>query len=223
MDNMDSSVNKGTSEGHKDVAFDSKDIITKTKAGQKKEYFVKFKDKTVKQKSSEWFAKNKKKIIITVCAIIIAAAAVFAAIMIISAINQPKKKDVTEINEEISGTEDSINQYLDDMQNSDSNTPLTDTIEHFEELYDQETDPDKKFALLVAQIRYLTDKRDFDEAEKLVALAQMPNLSDEQKYIYNIAIYKMYVEKGDMDMANIYYSIAEQLPDEAKPNDGGGA
>ncbi len=219
---MGSNVNNATSEGHKDVAFDSKDMA-KTKAGQKKEYFVKFKEKTAKQKFSEWFHEHKKKILIILGAIVLAAALVFAAFKIIPIITKPKEKTPTEWEEEIGTKEDEIIQYLDDMENSDSNTPYTDTVEHFEELYDQETDPDKKFTLLIAQIRYLTDKGDFDEAEKLIMLAQMPDLNDEQKYQYAMAVYKMYIEAGDETMAGYYYSIAENLPDEAKPNDGGGA
>ena len=220
---MGSNVNNATSEGHKDVAFDSKDIMSKTKAGQKKEYFVKFKDKTAKQKSSEWFKKHKKKVLIIVCAVILAAAAVFAAIKIISVINQPKEKTPTEWKEEIDNSEDEINQYLDEIENSDTNTPYTDTIEHFEEQYDAETDPDKKFALFVAQIRYLTKKGDFEEAEKLVMLAHMPDLTDEQKYQYAVAVSDMYMEAGDDVMANYYYQVADQLPDEVKGSTGGGS
>ncbi len=202
------SVNKSAS---KDVAFDSKDIITKSKAGQKKEYFVKFKNKTTTQKSSELFHKHKKKTTVIMCTILVAAVAVFAAIKIISMINQPKEKNVAEWSEEILSTGDEIDQYLEDMQNSDSDTPYTDTIQHFEELYDQETDPDKKFALLIAQIRYLTDKEDYKEAEKLMAFAVIPNPTDEQTYLYAVAAYNLYTKEGNREMADFYYSIIEEL------------
>ena len=124
---MGSTVNNATSEGHKDVAFDSKDMA-KTKAGQKKEYFVKFKEKTAKQKFSEWFHEHKKKILIILGAIVLAAALVFAAFKIIPIITKPKEKTPTEWEEEIGTKEDEIIQYLDDMENSDSNISRNFTI-----------------------------------------------------------------------------------------------
>ncbi|MBQ6510546.1 hypothetical protein IJI94_01095 [Candidatus Saccharibacteria bacterium] len=217
---MGSNVNNATSEGHEDTMFNSKDIVGGTKAGQKKEYFVKVKDKTAGQKFSEWFHRNTKKIFITMCAVVLVALAAFIVIQIIANSNQPKE---VEWGEEISSTEDEINKYLEEIQDSDSETPYSDTVAHFEETYDAETDPDKKFALLIAQIRFLTGKSDYDEAEKLIFYASMPDLDDEQKYIFAVAAYELYIEKEDQEMIDYYYGLIEEMPDEAKSKSGGGA
>ena len=214
------SANKGVG-GSEDIAFDSKDIMAKTKAGQKKEYFVKLKEKTAKQKLSEWFHKHKKKILIILCAIVLAAVTVVAAIKIIPILTQPKEKNTAEWSEEILSTEDEIDSYLKEMQDSDSETPYTDTITHFEELYDQETDPDRKFALLIAQIRYLTDKEDYTEAKKLMAFAVIPDPTDEQTYLYAVAAYNLYTKEGNEKMADFYYSVIQDLSgaEEGGPQD----
>ncbi len=106
------------------------------------------------------------------------------------------------------------------MQNSDTDTPYTDTIQHFEELYDAETDRDKKFTLLIAQIQYLIKEGDYDEAEKLVLRAYIPDLTDEQQYILADATYKLYIEKEDQTMADFYDNIRSELSQKIE-SDGG--
>ncbi|MBQ6510552.1 hypothetical protein IJI94_01125 [Candidatus Saccharibacteria bacterium] len=125
---MGSDVNKTTNGGQEDLVFQSKDITSKTKAGQEKEYFVKFKEKTAGQKFSEWFHKHKKKITIIMCIVVGLAVAAAATIVLIKYLNRPTPEQTKE---------EELNQIIDEAQNlldTQQYTVATDNIEqHVEE------------------------------------------------------------------------------------------
>ena len=219
MGNIDQYV---PDEGQDEVVFKSEDIATRTKAGQKKKYFVKFKEKPLKVRLSEWFTKYKKKILIIMCVTVAALVLIATIITIITVLTRPKPEPEKDWNEEVSKVEDEIEKYRQDLEESEDATPFTNTIVHFQQQYDQETDPDKKFSLLVAQINYLTYQGEYDEAEKILALASLPDLSEKQKYLYLMANYNLYLEKGDKEMTDFYRVVIDQLPDSAKPEPAGG-
>lgn len=221
MGNIDQYV---PDEGQDEVVFKSEDIATRTKAGQKKKYFVKFKEKPLKVRLSEWFTKYKKKILIIMCVTVAALVLIATIITIITALTRPKPEPEKDWNEEVSKVEDEIEKYRQDLEESEDATPFTNTIVHFQQQYDQETDPDKKFSLLVAQIKYLTNQEEYDAAERLLSTVKTPELTDKQRYLRALAAYNLYLAQENYDKADFYSKVIDQLPDEAKPAPvGGGA
>ncbi len=207
---MGSNVNNATSEGQGDVTFDSKDIIAKTKAGQKKEYFVKFKNKTAKQKSSEWFSKHKKKIFIIMCAVVVAAVAAFVAIKVIFK-NEPEVIHTEELdfNTKIDEKYDEI---FSAIQASESSTPYTDVENQYLDAFNNETDNDNKFVLAIALGRYFTSQEEYDKALEIVRKIDW-ELTQIQQFIYYSSIRKIYYISGDEESAEQYDAFIEAIED----------
>jgi hypothetical protein len=197
---MGSNVNnKATSGGHEEVVFQSKDIASKTKAGQKKEYFVKIKKKSFGQRFSEWFTKYKKKILIIMCTVVLVSLAVFAAIKIITIISQPEEKTLEDWNDNLSETYGEIE---DTLNSNTSDTPYTYTVEHYYEQYENETNPDRKFEIAIALGDLLQDSEAYEDAISAYYMIDENNITDSQKYIYYTHLRLVYSKMGNEDREN---------------------
>lgn len=203
------SNNNAAGEGHKgdDVVFKSKDIVSKTKARQKKEYFVKFKEKTAGQKFSEWFNKHKKKIIIIACIVVAAVVAIFAAIKIIAILNKPQPEEPVDWAEETQQTYEEIEDYVTSSEEAD---PYADMNEHYKERYESETDPQKKFTILSAWGQYLEDQELWNEAMDVYLLADISSLDNGCLFQLYYGMWRVSVAQGNDADAKIYMDLMEK-------------
>jgi hypothetical protein len=193
---MGSNVNnKATSGGHEEVVFQSKDIASKTKAGQKKEYFVKFKEKTAGQKFSEWCDKYKRKIFIILCAIVGAAVVIFAIIFLIKWINRPTPEQTRA---------EHLNQIAEETQSLLEQTQYTAATENIEKyISEAKTDEEKaeiytRFAL----VTYKTYENGNALDEILDYLYKAEGLNPTAESAMNIVVVEKI--KGNSFYADIY-------------------
>ena len=205
MGNIDKNA---PSKGQKVVAFKSEDIATRTKAGQKKKYFVKFKKRPAKERFSEWFSKHKKKIFITMCVTVVVAVVAATATSIIISLTRPQPEPEKNWNEEINKIEGEIEDYVN---SSSAKDPYEDMISHYKATYEAETNPDQKFAIIIAWGQYLTEQQQYNDALDAFFLAEIGNLNDDQFYSLYAGIQTVYIELGDETSASLYGALIDQL------------
>lgn len=205
MGNIDQ---KAPSKGQDEVVFKSEDIATRTKAGQKKKYFVKFKEKPLKVRLSEWFAKYKKKILIIMCVTVAALVLIATIITIITALTRPKSVPEKNWSQEISTAQDEVEKYVNE---SSAPNPFADMNDHYRTAYESETDQDKKFITLIAWARYLTENQQYKDALDALFSAQFDHLSDAQLFQLYASIQTVYIKLGDEVNANLWGDLIEGL------------